>query len=78
MVFEVGGYFEHSNGLKIHVLAELITDIWGKALIAECIDEDAGVSFLNPIKNLDDSDRNAGNWSKISQEEWEAEFDEQG
>lgn len=35
MIFEVGKCYEHTNGLKLRILAEVVTCAYGRVLIAE-------------------------------------------
>lgn len=67
MKFEVGKYYRHTTGQKLHVLGELETTMWGKTLIGES----DWRSELIPVGQTDD---NAVNWSEIDREEWMKSF----
>ena len=67
MKFEIGKYYQHSGlGLKIAVLTDATTTLWGRTLIAETSD--------NTLRPVGKDDASAINWHEIAKSEWEKEF----
>jgi len=70
MRFEVGKFYKHTSGKKIAIVAEAVTTMYGKTLIAEQCDR---ADFM-PVGS--DSDDYAANWTEITKDEWMECFSE--
>jgi hypothetical protein len=66
MIFEVGKYYKHTTGLSMQTLGNMMTTMWGLALIAEQSD-----GQIIAVGRDEDS---SVNWIEISREEWLANF----
>lgn len=64
MKFELGKYYQHSGGQRLHMIALAQTRMYGLALLGEALD-----GSITPC-GLDET--NAVNWTEISLIEFEA------
>ena len=68
IVFEIGKFYQHSGGGKLHILGELDTTMWGKLCL---IAEEDGDSILRPVGK---DEASAFNWQEITKKEWMKSF----
>ena len=66
MKFRTGGYFKHTGGQMMHVLAQLSTTNYGNCYIAE--------TQCGDFKPVGKDETSATNWESISASEWDEHF----
>lgn len=63
MLFEVGKYYKHASGEKIHIMCEAKSDIY----VSPCFVAESNEGELSPVGT---DEENAVYWTEITYEEW--------
>jgi hypothetical protein len=66
MKFEIGKFYQHTTGHKLHVVSAGLTTMWGWTLIAE--------SDSMGLCSLGGDEASAVNWSEICESDWMKSF----
>ncbi len=67
MIFQIGKFYEHSAGMQMAIVGEVLTTMYGNTLIAEC----SNCGDFRPVGRDESATQN---WSEITKGKWLRNF----